>query len=171
MLYLKDIAVPNYFVFYFSIYVYYYNARKKNKHRKENPIWKPLRESKRCWTPTMKLSSTDLSFLLKQKGAWLWKPWRESKSCSPSTTKPFGTDLSEETGFLKGVLLWRPWRELKLCCPSTTKPSSIDFRLRGYRWQMMKLNPRLLKRSKRRGYFFRARAFGYTCCSWSVSET
>ena len=38
VLYLKDIVAPNYFVFYFSIYVYYYNARKKNKHRKENPI-------------------------------------------------------------------------------------------------------------------------------------
>ena len=38
ILYQKDIAAPNYFVFYFSIYVYYYNARKKNKHRKENPI-------------------------------------------------------------------------------------------------------------------------------------
>ena len=126
---------------------------RKNKHRKEKRIWKPLRESKQCWTPTMKLLSTDLSFSSKQEGAWLWKPWRRSKSCLPNTTKPFGTDLSEETGFLKGVLLWRPWRELKLCCPSTTKPSSIDFRLRGYIWQMMKLNPRLLKWSKRREYF------------------
>lgn len=31
--------------------------------------------------------------------------------------------------------------------------------------------PPSLETEQETGVFFRARAFGYTCCSWSVSET